>query len=162
MRKSEVPFSAVEWFNKVYPGSKKVRWYAEQSSGKSSFEAKTKYKGNLHSVEFSEEGKIEDIEIQREWSELPVEVQAEITKYLTGDYTRQKIRKIQEQWTGPSQRMEKAVAESEPAGVYIQYEIEYYGVDESTKALWEGLFDQNGSFIEKREIILRPTDNLNY
>lgn len=159
---SEVPNSAVRWFNEVYPDAKKVKWYAEETSGRNSFEAKSKYRNSLHSVEFSEDGRIEDIEILREWTELPSQTQSELTAFFEEVCTRYKIRKIQEQWTGSSEKLKKAVENYDSGEVAVRYEIEYYGVDDDQKALWEGLFTEDGSFIEKREIILRPTDNLNY
>lgn len=159
---SDVPENAVEWFNETYPEAKRVKWYAEITSGKNSFEAKLKVDGARHSVEFSEQGLIEDVEIEVDAGELPDAVRSTIEEYMGEHYSKYNFRKIQQQWSGPSEALKNDIQTGDSTGVTLRYEVEYYAVDSNQKALWEGLFDTDGRFIRKREIILRPTDNLNY
>ncbi|MFW5821240.1 MAG: hypothetical protein ACOCWA_08120, partial [Bacteroidota bacterium] len=107
-------------------------------------------------------GIIEDIEKEFGFEELDPEVQQNLTGWFNSKYLNYNIRKIQQQWTGSPDDLEDAVDENELEDITIRYEIEFYGKDEEQKALWEGLFDKQGKFIEKRKVILRPTDNLNF
>ena len=78
------------------------------------------------------------------------------------NFLKYRIRKIQQQWTGTPDDLEDATDENEIDNITIRYEIEFYGRNEEERSLWEGLFDNRGNFIEKRKVILRPTDNLNF
>ena len=158
----EVPESALNWFYEVFPETAKVKWYAEETTGKRSFEAKLKHDGQKLSVEFSESGEIEDIESEINWKEMPEELQQNLERYFDQHFKRYSIRKVQRQWTGSDGDLKSAISQNIPSEINTRFEIEFYGVDGDRKALWEGLFSEDGALIQKREIILRPTDNLNY
>lgn len=160
--RDEVPQSALNWFYEVFPTSAKVKWYAEETSGKQSFEAKLNHDGQKFSVEFSESGEIEDIESEINWKEMPEELQQNLTQFFEQYFKRHSIRKVQRQWTGSEGALKTAISQNSASEITTRYEIEFYGVDDDRKALWEGLFTEDGELIEKREVILRPTDNLNY
>jgi len=162
VKKSEVPKEEREWMRGAYENTRRIKWYYEETSGKSSYEAKIKVNNRQISVEFNTSGIIEDIEIQIEADELPQVTAENIMKYFQKEYRKFDLRKIQEQWTGEPEDLEDAVDENEMDDIVIMYEIEYYGVSDSDKSLWEGLFDSEGNFIKKRKIVLRPADNLNF
>lgn len=158
----QVPGLAVEWFNDAYEKKRKTRWYFEETSGQQSYEAKLKWKGHMHSVEFDTSGVIQDIEIGVEWHELPVLVQENITLHLDSAFQKYRVQKIQEQWTGTPDDLEDLIDEGERDDLTIRYELEYYGKNESADELWEGLFDTDGFLLQERVVKLRPTDNLNF
>ena len=159
---SEVPTAAREWFEEAYATPTRVQWYFEQTSGETSYEAKLKHAGQWHSVEFGEDGTLQDIEIIVQDRELPKEVRQPIRTYLDTTYTRHRIKKIQRQLTGSPDALRGAVRDEQVSGVTERYEIEFYGKNDQEKALWEGLFDDTGQLLERRRIVLRPTDNLTY
>lgn len=159
---SEVPSAAREWFNETYPEPARVQWYFEQTSGEISYEAKLKQAGQWHSVEFGEDGSLQDVEIISRWRTLPEAVQRAISTYLDTTYTRYRVRKIQRQLSGPPNAVQEAVRDEKTNGPIERYEVEFYGNDGQEKALWEGLFDDAGQLMKKRRIVLRPTDNLLY
>ncbi len=159
---SEVPSDASAWLGETYPNAVRVQWYFEQTSGETSYEAKLKQAGQWHSVEFSEDGTLQDIEITSRWRALPDSARQAVSTYLDTTYTKYHIRKIQRQLTGPPKALQQAVRNTKVHGITERYEIEFYGNDGQEKLLWEGLFDDAGQLIKKRRIVLRPIDNLIY
>ena len=159
---TDVPAAAREWVRATYESPHRLRWLYEESSDGRSYEAKLKHNGRWHSVEFGEDGVLQDIEIIVRSRELPRAVRQPIRAYLDSAYTRHRIKKIQRQLSGPPNVLRQAVHNEKADGVTERYEIEFYGKDEREKILWEGLFDDAGRLLEKRRIVLRPTDNLTY
>ena len=163
INKSKVPEDAVEWLNETFDKPRRVKWYFEDNAGDKGFEGKFTRKGHLHSVEFNEEGEIEDVEVKMEWSELPGEVREELQEYFSENYISYNIRRIQRQFSGESDDLQEAFEEDDELDdIEIRYEIEFYGRSDEDDELWEGLFDDEGELIERTVIKLRPTDNLNY
>ena len=158
---AEVPEVAVRWLTETYQPTPKVRWYFERTSGAVSYEAKLRQAGHWHSVEFTEDGALEDIEIKINKRSLPKETYQGIAAYLDTTYTRHRIRKIQRQLSGDARAVQASIREAPSDEVTIRYELEFYGNGEK-KALWEGLFDDQGKLLNRREVVLRPTDNLAY
>lgn len=159
---SEVPLTAVEWMKDAYETARKTKWYYEETTGLKSYEAKLKWKRRMHSVEFDTSGVIQDIEISVEWKELPAAVQKNITAYLDSAFTRHRVQRIQEQWTGAPDDLEDLIDEREHEDLTTSYEIYYYGKNASADEIWEGLFDADGKILQERIVKLRPTDNLNF
>lgn len=168
INKKRAPQPAVEWMNDAFEGARKIQWYREETTEskggpvKLSFEAKLNWKGQFYSVEFDENGEIEDIEIIYEWDEMPQEVRDTLDGYFRSNYTKHRIQKIQVQYTGSSDDLEDAIDEDEFEDITVRYEIEYYGSNDEGKRLWEGIFDDKGQPMEKSEVTQRPTDNLTY
>jgi hypothetical protein len=158
----DVPLPALEWLKDAYENARKTKWYYEETTGLKSYEAKLKWKGHMHSVEFDTSGVIQDIEISVEWEELPAMVQENIMAYLDSAFTRYRVQKIQEQWTGAPDDLEDLIDEREMEDLTTRYEIYYYGKKASADEIWEGLFDADGKILQERIVKLRPTDNLNF
>ena len=163
VKASQVPQKAVSWMEKTFGKKNGISWYEELSSGKLSYEAKFKWNRRWHSVEFDRSGNIEDIEIRISNKELPDAFRLAFRSYLDSAYTKFKVMKIQEQWSGEPQALAEAVKNGDLSGITIRYEIEFYGKNNDRKdELWEGLFDRDGNLVRQRKIILRPSDNLLY
>ena len=161
---TEVPAAAREWVSDTYDQPRRLRWIYEESSDGLSYEAKLKHRRRWHSVEFGQDGTLQDVEIIVRDRELPETVRQPIRAYLDSVYTRHRIKKVQRQFTGSSSALRQAVREesTDKVGVAERYEVEFYGRDKQGKALWEGLFDDTGRLLRKRRVVLRPTDNLTY
>lgn len=140
----------------------KGKWYKELSDGGISIEAKLKHKGSLYSVEFSEGGEIEDIEIELNWNKFNGSSKSEIKNYFSGNYEKVKVKKIQKQITGNIEALSFAIHKGSFDGVTLKYEIEYLGLKEGKSRLWEGLFTDNGELIKTRLVVLPSTDNLDF
>ena len=157
-----VPSAARAWLHETYASTPRLHWYLERSSGETSYEAKLRHRGAWHSVEFDEDGALQDVEIIVELSALPETARRGMAAYFDTTYTKHRIRKIQQQLTGPPEVV-RAVIQGEPGEeVTYRYEVEFYGKSRRSKALWEGLFDDQGQLLERKRIVLRPTDNLMY
>jgi len=158
----EVPVTAVEWLDDAYEKARRIRWYYEETSGIQSYEAKLKWKGQMHSVEFDTSGMIQDIEILVEWEELPENVRKNIAAFIDSAFHKHRIEKIQKQWTGAPSDLEDLIDEEEQEALNTSYEIEFYGKNDIHDELWEGLFDAEGRLLKKRIVKLIPNDNLNF
>ena len=162
IRASEFPPAAQDWLSETYTSVPRIHWYFEKSSDGVSYEAKLRHRGAWHSVEFSEDGTLQDIEIVVALNDLPETVQQGMASYFDTTYTKHHIRKIQQQLTGPPEAVRAAIRNEPAQAVTYRYEVEFYGKDNQTKALWEGLFDDQGQLQARRRVVLRPTDNLSY
>lgn len=160
---SNVPNKAISWLKDTYEGHNKVRWYFQTDGEKEVYEAKLKWQGKWHSVEFSPEGEIQNIEILINVGGLEKDVYQNLTRYLTENYQRSKIDRLQIQYTGSSDDLEGLIEQNE-IGPHLtkQYEIEYFGRENGVNRMWEGHFDRDGNFIEKRVIELSSTDVLDF
>uniref|UniRef100_UPI004048C90E hypothetical protein n=1 Tax=Roseivirga sp. TaxID=1964215 RepID=UPI004048C90E len=162
IKKIEVPDNSIAWLNASFPNLKKVKWYSETTSHIKSFEAKFKLNKINYSVEFSQNGLIEDVEIERKLSELTNQARENLTSSFQ-QFEKFKLTKIQEQWTSDaSEKLSQALISKDPSSITIKYEVEFSAVIEGSYALWEGLFDANGLLLNVRKIKLRATDNLDY
>lgn len=162
VKEKVVPGAIREWLSDTYPKAKKVKWYFETNSGKDSYEAKFKFGGERHSVEFSTEGIVEDIEIDKSLKELSPEVQ-DALKGAFGKFKKFKLEKIQEQWSADTpDQLKSAILNQDPAQATILYEVEFRAEIEGKLEYWEGLFNPEGKLLLRRKRVLRPTDNLDF
>ncbi|WP_339922150.1 hypothetical protein [uncultured Cyclobacterium sp.] len=159
---NEVPEIAIKWLEDVFDHKKKLKWYFEESANSCSFEAKFIRKGKKYSVEFSETGFIEDIEVFEHWRKLPHSVRDNISDYMEDLFIKSRIEKIQIQYTGSKEDIQYWVQTDLLNQMVVKYEVEFYGQTENSKKLWEGLFDRDGKVLMKREILLSPSNNLFY
>jgi len=163
VKKGNVPDKAKKWLKDAYEGKKNVRWYFQTDGEKEVYEAKLKWKRRWHSVEFLADGEIQNIEILIEVKDLEKEVRENLTRYLSENYKKSKIDRIQIQYTGSSEDLEDFLDENE-TGEHLtkKYEIEYFGREKGENKMWEGHFGKLGNFIEKRVIELSSTDVLDF
>lgn len=157
-----VPKKSREWLNATFPNPKRLKWYFEKSKESETFEAKFKQNKSRYSVEFNKEGLIEDVEIDTKLKELDTPIADAICSTLSA-FGKFRVLKVQEQWTAiSSDLLQQALLETNKSLATIRYEIEFMAVIDDIDGLWEGLFDTNGTLLERRRIELRPTDNLNF
>lgn len=140
------PKDALLHLEHSFSPEKKVKYYQENSGEGESYEAKFKKNGHRFSVEYAVDGSLLDIEKQMNFSAVPETVQARINKYWNEEFKRFKILKCQEQ--------------SSSAG--IRYEIEIKGYSKKGIRLYEYLFDADGTFLKKAEMVTRSNDMILY
>lgn len=162
VRKSSVPEVSrdiVDLFN----FNEKVRWYKETGFYSNSFEAKTRYNGKNHSIEFSNDGTFEDIEIEIDVEEISKETHEKITNYLSGQHYKYILEKIQIQYSGNINLVsEYFLGKGRSTGIRINYELVISGRVDGTFKMLEYLFSEEGNFLQKAEIKLNRTDNIEY
>lgn len=156
-----VPEAASTWLAVVFGDLDRVKWYAEETSGRRSIEAKFKYDRRQYSVEFSPTGELEDVESVLKLRQIPDSTRQQLTAtFLT--LPKFKLRRIQQQWQGSTEGIKSALQGNFPEEVMVQYEIEFSAKLEDIYGIWEGTFNTTGELLTYRQIVLRPTTNLNY
>lgn len=162
VKKSDVPANATEYVD-LFQFKKKVKWYNETGLDRTTFEAKTKYQGKIISIEFNENGELEDVEIIVKPSEVPIETKSKIDKYLTNLYGNFSIDKIQIQYLGNKQKIYSYLQNNgTSADVVINYEIVISTKLQGSFTMLEYLFSEEGDFIQKQQIVLKRTDNIEF
>lgn len=157
---NEVPMSAVSWLAEVFDEKNKLKWYFETSAKSQSYEAKFYHKRRKYSVKFNLDGTLEDIEVLVQWRDLPLSVRQNISEYFRAHFLKSKVKKIQIQYTGEEENIKNWIGSNNLDGLNIKHEVEFYGKTSEAKKIWEGLFDNEGNILMKREIILAPSNNL--
>lgn len=95
----EFPKKSYEMIQDYLEDAKRVRFYQETDSTKKSYEAKFK-KGRLHySVEFDQNGTLEDVEFQINERDIPNDTWATTLDYLDENYNKYRVKKIFQQYT---------------------------------------------------------------
>ena len=162
VQKSRVPAKALEWLDEVIDHKKKLKWYYQTDGGYNSFEAKFKRERKSFSVEFDTEGNIQDIEIEEHWRKLPLLVRNNISDYLQSKFSKFRVDNVEIQYSGTEEALKKWEGDDKLNQIVIKYEVEFYGKKANDKKFWEGLFDRDGNILNRREIIIPPSNNLFY
>ncbi|MEB2774539.1 hypothetical protein SYJ56_04435 [Algoriphagus sp. D3-2-R+10] len=161
IKENEVPKEARDWLYDAFESTRKIKWYKEVFESGFSYEAKFKLKGEFYSVEFDSLGRIEDVEIEMDFEKLPADLQNGLKVYLSTNYKSSDIKRVQIQYSGEPDDLEDFFDENSQEGIITRYEIEFIGPDETGGSqLWEGLFASDGQLIQKRKIIVSPSENL--
>jgi hypothetical protein len=142
---------------------KKIKWFREESLTGESIEAKTKRNKQRYSIEFDTLGRLQDVEIEIGWEEIPGETREAIDKLLNQTFSKYRLVKGQKQLKGdPARLIEYLRGVNIPESPAIRYEIVLDGKKGGKKERYEYLFSKSGKLEEKSRIILRNTDNLEY
>lgn len=162
IKEADVPKNALSFVESLNFNTK-IKWYEETGYDRISFEAKTKYNGKLYSIEFSEEGTFEDVEIVIEPDEIPSSVFTLINNYLHSKYNKLSIQKIQIQYKGDRDEMIHFLnTEESNEHIETNYELVISAKIEGSFVLFEYLFSGNGEFINRQQIILKRFENIQY
>lgn len=162
INETEVPHLARSFVDSLN-FNKKVKWYKEFGFDKTTFEAKSKAKGKRYSIEFSQDGHFEDVEIEIEPDEIPTDIFRKITDHLSSRHEKFTFDKVQIQYSG---KRDFVLAyfrnERNPDGIDIHYEVMIATKTDGIFVLYEDLFSETGDFIRSSEVILHNSDNIEY
>lgn len=129
-----------------------IKWYLEQGIDAQTYEAKTTYNGQDYSIEFNNDGRIEDLEITIDFNQLPDAFKKHINLLLSSTSDRFKIIKTQSQYISLYPDILKKV----PAGVaplIPNYELVVrHRIASGTYKNYEYLINPSGALISMREI----------
>ncbi|WP_461598340.1 hypothetical protein [Winogradskyella sp.] len=95
---SEFPEAAIEVIKSLPKDCKRLKFYKETDGEKKSFELKFKYKRKRYSLEFSDDGLIEDIEILTKFKTINDHIKIKINNYFTSSFVKYKVIKAQQQY----------------------------------------------------------------
>ena len=161
---SQVPPQALEFVDALH-FTNKVKWYKEEGFYKNSIEAKTRYQSKKYSIEFDTSGTIEDIEVEINWEEVPLDTRNAIDEYLDTNFQKSKICKIQRQFVGDEEYLLKITSTKALHSndhINIHYELEVAVKKKEKHQKLELLFDEGGRLLKESTIIFKNTDHLEY
>lgn len=142
---------------------KKIKYYKEQSDKGISYEAKFKHNGFFFSVEFSSDGNLEDIEA--EITQLPKQAQLAIDEYLSKEFTKYKLKKIQRQFIKTPEDDPLPVLKTALVNAHsptVNYELIVRAKATSGWEQLEMLFNANGKLISSKKIVPTPYEHILY
>lgn len=144
--------------------ARRIRFYQETDSVKQSFEVKFK-KGKLHySVEFDEKGTLEDIEFTIAKNDLPEESWERINDYLKHNFSKYRIKKIQQQYPLQDGQSNQTIREAFQNLIlpYINYELVFMAKNGKNFQMFEALFNAEGQLISLRKSFSSSYDHVLY
>ncbi|MBN2745654.1 MAG: hypothetical protein JXR34_02925, partial [Bacteroidales bacterium] len=162
IKKDKIPENAQKWMRQNFPEAKKIKWYQEVSNGKTTFEAKLKWKKTSYSVEFDSIGTLEDVEMTIDFEEIELEARKSIEQYFLGNYKKHKILKVQKQFSGDLSQFRQYLETPNQIGITTNYEIEFQGITSDSNELYEALFNQSGQLITRKTIKTEANLNLDF
>jgi hypothetical protein len=165
IRKVQFPQNALKYIDEKLDDAKRIRFYKETDSIKVSYEAKFKKDRLWYSVEFDQEGKLEDIEILIKPIDIPDDCFAKIETYLSSHFKKYRIRRLQQQYpisTGESVQTTIKNAFQNLMLPSINYEFIVAGKKNKVYEQFEILFDAKGNFKHMRKSLPPNYDHVLY
>lgn len=155
---SDLPKMTLSILETLPENCKRIKYYKETDNEKVSYEIKFKFKKQSYSIEFSENGFLEDIEIIIKFKNIENLIGTQIKKHLNQSYTKYKFTKIQEQYiyypkNDTSEFIHNVMFKKQK--IKPNYEIIAEVKNGKQHKIKEFLFDENGEFLNYR--ILDPT-----
>ena len=148
--------------------AKRIRYYREFDGDKESYEVKFKKHGTHFSIEFSQDGSLEDIEMLIKKSDLPSSVMTS----LNDTFPRCKLTRIQKQFVhpkdaDPANTLRIVLSDHHDALNHklideANYEIEAQCVTKNGLQKKELLFSSGGKLLSTRTIIAEADDHIIY
>lgn len=165
IKKSQFPAASLEKAQPFLDGVRRLRFYKEIDAGKVSYEIKFK-KDRLHySVEFSNSGELEDIEVRIKPVDIPGESWEAIQDHLSGTFTKYKVRKIQQQYRRASFPTDSATFRNAFQNLLlpeIRYELVVHAKTEEGYRDYEITYGASGDFIMKKKSLPPNYDHVLY
>lgn len=165
IRRSQFPESALPLLEIAVGKVKKLRFYKEVDSNRTSYEAKFKKDRLWYSMEFSENGGLEDIEITIKAVDVPNDTWSNIQSHLKKDSVKYRILKIQQQYTVTGHRTVATTLKNAFQNLllpYINYEVMVAKKGKGGYRDHEILFDAMGNFISSRKSLPPNYDHILY
>ncbi len=144
--------------------NRSVKWLQEVGDDGASIEAKFKYKGQRHSVEFTKDGVLQDVEIVIGLGDLPEDTKQEITSYFAQEFDYFKVEKIQAQYNNTVKEIINRTAKKLVASSLIpHYEVVVKTRNSGKKSKrYEVLFNEKGTFISRSQVSIRRDNILRF
>ena len=162
IKPKDVPSKAMNFIDSINLKNR-VKWYLEEGLETKSIEAKFKYNSKKYSVEFDTLGNIEDAEIEIKWDEMQTPFKDSISSQLKKDCLKEKIVKVQIQYSGTSSEILSKLRENKTSGnLTIKYEVVVRCKSKDTVVLFEYLFNKKAQVLSRSEIIFKNSSHLEY
>ncbi|MBO0330626.1 hypothetical protein [[Muricauda] lutisoli] len=145
--------------------AKRVRFYQESDSTKKSYEAKFKKRRLHYSVEFDQEGKLEDVEFKIKERDIPNDSWETIQFYLEKNHKKYRVKKIQQQYpTRKGQSLEETLHNAFQNLILpeVNYELVFSAKESDGFQEYEALFDSEGELKRIRKSFPQSYDHVLY
>ncbi|WP_405251244.1 hypothetical protein [Dokdonia sp. Asnod3-C12] len=144
--------------------NRSIKWLQEVGDDGVSIEAKFRYKGKRHSVEFTTDGVLEDVEIVIGLGDLPEETRQEISNYFTQEFDYFKVEKIQAQYNNTANEIvDRNVEMLTASSLTPHFEIVVKTRNSGRKSKrYEVLFNEKGAFISRSQVSIRRDNILRF
>lgn len=165
IKKSQFPLPALELMEEKLENVRRIKFYRETDSTKISYEAKFKRDRLWYSVEFNEEGILEDVEILIKELDIPKDSFDEITSYLKNSFSKYRIKRIQQQYpNSEGKKLDETLNNAFQNLILptINYELIVAGKKEKEYYDYEILFGSDGSFKKIRKSLPPNYDHVLY
>lgn len=164
IRKSQFPNNALELIEEKVTDAKRIKFYKETDSAKVSYEAKLKKDRLWYSIEFSEEGVLEDIEILIKTTDIPDATLSKIEAYLNQNFKKYRIKRLQQQYTARTDALETTLRNAFQNLILPtnNYELMVVGKKDDGYMDYEILFDADGNFKNQRTSLPPNYDHVLY
>ncbi|AXG68433.1 hypothetical protein KORDIASMS9_00648 [Kordia sp. SMS9] len=166
IEKKAFPKNALALLEKTLPEKvKKVKFYKESDSVKVSYETKLKFKKRKYSIEFSEEGVLEDVEVTIKKKHIPPKTLEKFEQYLNNNYRSFRFKKIQRQYNNSTEIDAESVVEnafSNDLNSAFLYEIVAEVKTAKKRYFIEITFTKDGDVTLARTIIQSSYDHILY
>lgn len=158
-----VPDEALKFMELAGFPTFRIKWYLETDLNDTTYEAKINYRDRLYSIEFDRQGKLQDVEIEIAWTEIPLPVRENILEILEQQYDRYRIRKVQIQYSGNPESVALAIGKNFTSHeLTVRYEIEVIGKSRKQSNLYEYLFSETGELLGKMKVLFRYPQHLEH
>ena len=162
LKRADVPSQALGLIESLaIPG--KIKWYSEENLTGNSVEAKFSFNKKKYSVEFDSDGNFQDLEITIHVNEIQEKLKAVIFNKLESEFSKYSIQKIQAHYPGKNHEILSIIKNppQEP-GSNVKYEFVVNGKSGNTTKQYEMTFENTGILTDKKEIIQKNADNLEF
>jgi len=154
---SQFPENALQYIKDTLKNARRIRFYKEIDSNKISYEAKFKKDKLKYSIEFDQDGVLEDVEILIKKVDIPRNSFVKIENYLKDTFVKYRMLRMQRQYPVGEEGVEKTIENAFQNSMLptIKYELIVGGKKNRKYNKYELLFDANGNF-EHIRISLPP------
>ncbi len=165
IKKNQFPENAHALLANEITKVKRLRFYRETDSVKTSFNAKFKKDKLRYSMEFDSEGILQNVEILIKEIDVPNDTFTSVVNYLNQSYTKYQIRKILQQYpVMKSEEIKKTLQEAFQNLLLpsVNYKLIVSCKTETGSIDFEFLFDSDGTFKKKRALLPPNYDHVLY
>lgn len=165
IRKEQFPAAALEEMAPFLEDVRRLRFYREIDSSRSSYEMKFRKVRLNYSVEFTPQGQLEDVEIEVRPVDIPDESWGRILEHLNTQYPKYRVRRIQQQYPRSAFPDVPSTLKNAFQNLLlpqIRYELIVQARTPEGPGQYEYLFDSEGGFLLKRKSLPPNYDHVLY